>query len=49
MKRKYTTEFKEQALGLIRLGKPVVEVARDLEVSANSTTGNGAVPCTHRR
>jgi transposase len=34
-KRKYTADFKEQALGLMRLGKPVSEVARDLEVSAN--------------
>jgi len=34
-RRKYTAEFKEQALGLISLGKPVAEVARDLEVSAN--------------
>ena len=34
-KRKYTTEFKEQAIGLMSLGKPVAEVARDLEVSAN--------------
>ena len=34
-KRKYTTEFKEQAIGLMSLGKPVTEVARDLEVSAN--------------
>jgi transposase len=34
-KRKFTAEFKEQALGLMSLGKPVAEVARDLEVSAN--------------
>ena len=34
-KRKYTTEFKEQAIGLMSLGKPVAQVARDLEVSAN--------------
>lgn len=34
-KKKYTAEFKEQALGLMSLGKPVTEVSRDLEVSAN--------------
>lgn len=34
-KRKFTAEFKEQALGLMSLGKPVAEVARDLEVGVN--------------
>ena len=34
-KKKYTAEFKEQALGLMSLGKPVTEVSRDVEVSAN--------------
>jgi transposase len=34
-KRKFTAEFKEQALGLMSLGKPVADVARDLEVSSN--------------
>jgi transposase len=33
--RKFTAEFKEQALALINLGKPVAEVARELEVGAN--------------
>jgi transposase len=33
--RKFTAEFKEQALALINLGKPVAEVARDLEVGTN--------------
>ena len=34
-KRRFTAEFKEQALGLMSLGKPVADVARDLEVSSN--------------
>lgn len=34
-KRKYTSEFKEQALGLMNLGKPIAEIAQELEVSSN--------------
>ena len=33
--QRYTLEFKEQALGLLRLGKPVSEVAKELQVSDN--------------
>jgi transposase len=33
--QRYTPEFKEKALGLIALGKPIAEVAQDLEVSTN--------------
>jgi len=32
-KRRYTAEFKAQAIGLVGVGKPVKEVARDLGVS----------------
>ena len=32
-KKRYTTEFKDQAVGLVNLGKPVSDVARDLEIS----------------
>lgn len=31
-KKKYTAEFKEQCLGLLSLGKPVAEVAIEMEV-----------------
>jgi len=31
-RKRYTAEFKAQAVGLVNLGKPVPEVARDLEV-----------------
>lgn len=33
--QRYTAEFKEQALSLLALGKPVSEVARELQVSDN--------------
>jgi transposase len=32
-RRRYTAEFKTQALGLVSVGKPVAEVARDLGIS----------------
>ncbi len=32
-KRRYTAEFKAQAVGLVGVGKPVKEVARDLGIS----------------
>ena len=37
--QRYTPEFKEQALGLLRLGKPVSEVATELQVSDNLLYG----------
>lgn len=33
--QRYTQEFKDQAVGLLNLGKPVAEVAQELEVSAS--------------
>ena len=33
--QRYSSEFKEKAIGLLALGKPIVEVAQDLEVSTN--------------
>lgn len=33
--QRYTAEFKEKALGLLSLGKPIAEVAADLEISTN--------------
>ena len=33
--QRYTPEFKEQALYLLRLGKPVSKVAKELQVSDN--------------
>jgi transposase len=33
--QRYTPDFKEKALGLLALGKPVAEVAQDLEISSN--------------
>lgn len=33
--QRYTAEFKEQALGLLALGKPVSEVAQELQISSN--------------
>ena len=33
--QRYTPEFKEQALGLLALGKPVAEVAQELQISTN--------------
>jgi transposase len=32
-RKRYTAEFKAQAVGLVGLGKPVSDVARDLEIS----------------
>jgi transposase len=32
-RKRYTAEFKAQAIGLVNLGKPVAEVAQDLEIS----------------
>lgn len=33
--QRYTPEFKDQALGLLSLGKPVAEVAQELQLSSN--------------
>jgi len=33
--QRYTPEFKEQALGLLALGKPVADVAQELQISSN--------------
>ena len=33
--QRYTPEFKEQALGLLGLGKPVSEVVKELQASDN--------------
>jgi transposase-like protein len=33
--QRYTQEFKDKAVGLLNLGKPVAEVARELEVSTS--------------
>ena len=32
-RKRYTAEFKTQAIGLVKLGKPVPDVARDLGLS----------------
>jgi transposase len=32
-RRRYSAEFKAQAIGLVEMGKPVGEVAQDLEIS----------------
>jgi transposase-like protein len=37
--QRYTSEFKEQAHGLLALGKPVAEVARELQISSNPFYG----------
>ena len=37
--QRYTSEFKEQALGLIALGKPIAEVAQELQVSSSLLYG----------
>ena len=34
-RKRYSREFKEQAVELVKLGKPVREVAEELEVGAN--------------
>lgn len=33
--QRYTPQFKEQALGLLSLGKPVADVAQELQISSN--------------
>lgn len=33
--QRYTQEFKDKAVGLLNLGKPVAEVAQELEVSTS--------------
>jgi transposase len=33
--QRYTPDFKEKALGLLALGKPIAEVAQDLQISSN--------------
>ena len=33
--QRYTQEFKDEAVGLLNLGKPVAEVAQDLEVTTS--------------
>jgi len=38
-KRRYTAEFKAQAVGLVGMGKPVAEVARDLGISEGGLYG----------
>jgi transposase-like protein len=35
IRKKYTPEFKEQALALVNLGKPVAKVAKELEIAPN--------------
>ena len=44
MRRRYTKEFKAQAVELVRLGKPVAEVARELGIGSGILyrwVGNG--------
>jgi transposase len=46
-RKRYTAEFKAQAVELVALGKPVAEVAEDLEVGAGILYGwvrKGAQP-----
>jgi transposase len=46
-RKRYTAEFKAQALGLVALGKPVSEVAEDLEIGTSILYGwvrKGALP-----
>ena len=38
-KKRYTAEFKAQAVGLVELGKSVPDVARDLEISDGGLSG----------
>jgi transposase len=33
--QRYTPEFKAQALGLLSMGKPVADVAQELQISSN--------------
>jgi transposase-like protein len=41
-RKRYTAEFKAQAVELVALGKPVAVVAEDLEVGAGILYGCGA-------
>ena len=46
-RKRYTAEFKAQAVGLVGLGKPVTEVAQDLEIGTSILYGwvrKGAQP-----
>ena len=45
-RRRYTSEFKAQAVGLVQHGKPVAEVAQELEISEGVlyTWVRGATP-----
>ena len=46
-RKRYTAEFKAQAVGLVGLGKPVVEVAEDLAIGTSLLYGwmrKGAQP-----
>lgn len=38
-RKRYTAEFKAQAVGLVKLGKPVPEVAEDLEIGTSILYG----------
>ncbi len=38
-RKRYTAEFKAQAVGLVSLGKPVTEVAQDLEIGTSLLYG----------
>jgi transposase len=47
IRKRYTAEFKAQAVGLVGLGKPVVEVAEDLGIGTSILYGwirKGAQP-----
>ena len=45
----YTPEFKEQALGLPSLGKPVADVAQELQKSAANCFKLGAARANARK
>jgi len=38
-RKRYTAEFKAQAVGLVGLGKPVMEVAEELEIGSSLLYG----------
>ena len=38
-RKRYTAEFKAQAVDLVRLGRPVTEVAQDLEIGTSLLYG----------
>lgn len=38
-RKRYTAEFKAQAVGLVNLGKPVMEVAQELEIGSSILYG----------